>query len=135
MQEQHIKKINEILLDYFCDDTLLDINRTKDNIPLVAANVQKSTHSFSEGQLLYIYNVFWGMNKNALVVGRHRRKHRQILGVCPIASLRNFRPKLVYEPTVIRKLYGRHIHVGIFIRFFDLPGEFIDIRDYIQAIS
>jgi hypothetical protein len=130
MQEQHIEKINEILLGYFCGGILLDVNATKDNIPLVAANVQKSTHSFSEGQLLYIYNVFWGMNKNALVVGRYRRKHRLILGVCPISSLSNFRPKLVYEPTVIRKLYGRYIHVGIFMRFFDLPGEFIDIRTY-----
>ncbi|MEH2240320.1 hypothetical protein [Nostoc sp.] len=135
MQEQHIKKINEILLGYFCGGTLLDINPTKDNIPLVAANVQKSTHSFSEGQLLYIYNGFWGMNKHAQVVGRHRRKHRLILGVCPIASLINFRPKLVYEPAVIRKLHGRYIHAGIFMRFFDLPGEFIYIKDYIQAIS
>ncbi|MEH2296682.1 hypothetical protein [Nostoc sp.] len=135
MQEQHIEKINEILLGYFCGGTLLDINSTKDNIPLVAANVQKSTHSFSEGQLLYIYNVFWGMNKKALVVGRHRRKHRLILGVCPIASLSNFRPKLVYEPAVIRKLHGRYIDDRIFMRFFDLPGEFIYIKDYIRAIS
>lgn len=135
MQEKHIEKINEILLGYFCGKYILDVNATKNNIPLVAANVQKSTHSFSEGQLLYIYNVFWGMNNKALVVGRYRRKHRLILGVCPISSLSNFRPKLVYDPTVIRKLCGRHIHVGIFIRFFDLLGEFTDIKAYIQAIS
>ncbi|MCC5598946.1 hypothetical protein [Nostoc favosum] len=134
MQKQHIEKINEILLRYFCGSRFLGINPTMDNIPLVAANLQKSTHSFSEGQLLYIYNGFWGMNERVQVVGRHRRKHRLILGVCPIKSLSNFRPKLVYEPAVIRKLHGECIDGGIFMGFFDLPGEFVYIKDYIQAI-
>jgi hypothetical protein len=57
----------------------------------------------------------------AKVVGRFRRKNRWIKGVCPMASLDNFRPKLVYTPNIIKKLEGEFVSRSIFLRFFAMP--------------
>ena len=100
---------------------ILTVDPAAERLPLVAANVATSTRSFSRGQLVFIYDVYWGMNERAKVVGRFRRKRDWIRGVVPIKSLDNFRPKMVYNPFVIRKLHGEIGDGRIFPRF--LPVE------------
>ncbi|RTQ52410.1 hypothetical protein EJV47_05185 [Hymenobacter gummosus] len=92
-------------------------------LPLVAANVIIQTNSFTAGQKVHIYDVYWGMNDNALVVGRFRRKHDFIFGVIPIRKLDNFRPEYVYHPVVLNKFRrtDKAINPGIFQRFFERP--------------
>jgi hypothetical protein len=135
MNQDYVEKINDILCKHFSDNSFLIANASMESVPLVSANILKSTRSFSAGQLVYIYDIYWGMNERAKVIGRYRRKHNFILGVCPIASLTNCRPKLVYKPVIVSKLNGSYIDGGIFMRFFNLPGGFTHISEYLVAIK
>ena len=128
----HLERIKQILETYFPAGHQLAITESTTVLPLVAAVVRKSTKSFSAGQRVYVYNAHWGMYEQAMVIGRYRRAHRWICGHCPIDILDNFRPKLVYDPQIIRKLreqpepWLRNVPQGIFIawRFFAVPQDF-----------
>lgn len=117
----YLEKINAILAKNFSEKDYLIVAATDQTVPLVAATLRKATRSFSAGQLMYIYNVYWGINEQAKVLGRFRRKNRWIKGVCPIASLDNFRPIIVYSPPTIKKLSDETIASFIFPRFFAIP--------------
>jgi hypothetical protein len=117
----YLEKIKGILAKHFFEKKYLTVEATSETVPLVAATVRKGTGSFSTGQVVYIYSVYWGMNEQAKVVGRFRRKHRWIKGVCPIASLDHFRPKIVYNPTIIKTLADETIDSFIFPRFLAMP--------------
>ena len=117
----YLEKINSILAQNFAEKNYLTVETTTETVPLVAATLRKATRSFSTGQLVYIYDLYGGLNRSAKVVGRFRRKNRWIKGVCPIASLDNFRPKLVYTPDIIKKLQDEWISSAIFPRFFAMP--------------
>lgn len=119
----YLEKINGILARNFAEKSYFTVEALSEPVPLVAATLRKATHSFSAGQLLYIYDIYGGLNRSAKVIGRFRRKNRWIKGVCPIASLDNFRPKLVYTPDIIRKLEGEFINSSIFPRFFAMPVD------------
>lgn len=116
-----LEKINAIFAQSFSEKDYLRVEATHATVPLVAATLRKATRSFSAGQLAYIYGVYGGLNRQAKVIGRFRGKNRWIKGVCPIASLDNFRPKLVYTPNIIKKLAGEYIGKFLFPRFFALP--------------
>jgi len=118
----YLEKIKAILAQNFSEKNHLTVEAVTETVPLVAATARKATRSFSTGQLVYIYSVYWGMNEQAKVVGRFRRKHRWIKGVCPIVSLDNFRPKIVYNPNIIKKLADETINSFIFPRFFAMPA-------------
>jgi hypothetical protein len=132
MNDPHVERVEAWIRRYFADPQirLLDVDSGMTAVPLVQATVLKSTHSFSANQTLFVYCVHWGMNERAMVVGRFRGKHRFVRGVCPIASLGNFRPKLVQHPAVLGALAGRYVDGGIFIRFLALPGEHRSFREY-----
>jgi hypothetical protein len=118
----YVEKIEAFHQTYFARGQALSVDAETQSVPLVMAKVRKSTHSFSQGQKIYIYDVYWGVNERAHVIGQFRRKHRWIKGTCPIASLENFRPTEVFHPAVITKLVeGGPIHRGLFERFFPLP--------------
>lgn len=118
----YLEKIKVILARNFSEKNHLIVAAAHETVPLVAATLRKATHSFSAGQVVYIYNVYWGMNEQAKVVGRFRRKNRWIKGVCPIALLDDFRPKIVYRPDIIQKLDDETIESFIFPRFFAMPA-------------
>jgi len=118
----YVEKIEAIDAAYFSTSQELKIDSSTQSIPLIMATVRKSTHSFSQGQRIYIYDVDWGVNERALVIGKFRRSHRWIRGVCPIASLENFRPTVVFHPAVIKKLSdGCSVHGRLFWRFLARP--------------
>lgn len=117
-----LEKIKAILAQNFSEKNYLTVETATETVPLIAAIVRKSTRSFSTGQRVYIYSVYWGMNEQVKVVGRFRRKNRWIKGVCPIASLDHFRPKIVYNPNIIKTLADETIDSSIFPRFFAMPG-------------
>jgi hypothetical protein len=124
MNEEQIKqyeKLRTILENNFSGKDSFVVEPDAKSIPLVMANVAKSTRSFSVGQIIYIYDGYWGMAEKVKVVGRFRRKHNWICGVIPIKNLENFRSKIVYEPTVLKKLSGKTINDTIFTMFLDLP--------------
>lgn len=114
------EKLQLILEHNFSNREYFLIRPETQNVPLVVANVIKSTRSFSAGQLVYIYDVYWGMNDNAKIVGRFRRKQNWMRGVIPIKNLSNFRLKAAYEPTVLKKLQGEKITRYLFPRFLSL---------------
>jgi hypothetical protein len=105
----YLEKINGILAQNFAGKGYLMVEATTGTVPLVAATLRK--------------DLYGGLNRSAKVVGRFRRKNRWIKGVCPIASLDNFRPKLVYIPNIIKKLEGEAINRFIFPRFFAMPTD------------
>jgi|GEM_PF-4281150 len=122
-----LARIGEILQHSFPDPNPFSLTATAatERLPLVKANVRKQTRSFSQGQKVHIYSVYWGLNERALVVARFRRKHDYIFGVIPIDNLENFRPEYVYHPQVLAKfrLTGNRVDSGIFSRFFNLPHQ------------
>lgn len=110
--EATIEKIKE---KFFADHKkFITVYKDMLGIPVIVANINKSTRSFSAGQIVYIYGGYWGEAERTKVVGRYRRKHRFILGVCPIANLESHRPNIVYDPRVIQKLDGQHISASLF---------------------
>ncbi len=127
-ENSYLEKIQAILATYFAENLTLDVTEATTTLPLVAALVQKSTRSFSHGQRIYVYNAHWGMDEVAMVVGRYRRTGRWICGHCPMHVLDNFRPKIIYDPQILRKLreqttagqYG--VSQSIFFRFFAMPS-------------
>lgn len=110
-------KVQEIKELFFKEENLLEVVASMKSIPLVAANISKSSHSFTEGQLLYIFGGYWGVGERVKVVGRFRRKNRIIKGACPIKNLVNHRLKVIYNPAIIRKLEGQYINFGLFVGF------------------
>jgi hypothetical protein len=130
----HPRRVEAILRTFLVDSCFFTVAPGTRTAPLVAVRLGKSTRSFSLGQAVYVYDGYWGMNEHACVVGRHRRKHRFIRGVCPIASLVDPRPKIVYAPAVLRKLEGATIDGSIFTRFCNLPGDFMYFDDYRKHI-
>lgn len=132
MNETELAKLNNILLAYFVGGKRLVVNSCASPILLVAATVRVQTKSFSAGQILYIYDVYWGENERALTVGRFRRKHRFICGNCPVRNLTGFRPVQVFDPRIIQKV--ALVNPGIFLRFFDLPGGHDTITHYIESL-
>jgi hypothetical protein len=120
-EEKRHEKLRRIMITHFSQKSEIEVTTETQKIPLVAANVSKSTRSFSKGQVLYIYDGYWGMAERVKVVGRFRRKHNWIKGVIPIKNLGNFRPDEVYKPVVIGKLDGEIIHENLFSLFLDLP--------------
>lgn len=127
-ENSYLEKIQAILATYFAENHTLDVTEATTTLPLVAALVQKSTRSFSHGQRIYVYNGHWGMNEVAMVIGRYRRTGRWICGHCPMHILDNFRPKIIYDPQILRKLreqttVGPHgVSQLIFFRFFAMPN-------------
>ena len=115
-------RVEDIENLFFSESRFFDVESSMESIPLIAANVCKSTNSFTEGQLLYIYSGFWGENENFKVVGRFRRKNRIIKGVCPISSLSNLRPKIVYDKKIIYKLAGTYIDID-FSSWFSVTNK------------
>jgi hypothetical protein len=118
----YLEKINTILAKNFSEQRYLAGGATTKTVPLIAATLRKATRSFSAGQTVYIYNVYWGMNERAKVIGRFRQKNRWIRSACPIESLDHFRPKIVYSPEIIKKLDDETIDSFIFPRFFAMPS-------------
>jgi hypothetical protein len=114
------ERLESTIRKLFWASPILTVDPAAERLPLVAANVATSTRSFSRGQLVFIYDVYWGMNERAKVVGRFRRKRDWIRGVVPIKSLDNFRPKMVHNPFVIRKLHGEIVDGRIFPRFLPI---------------
>lgn len=112
MADDPQKSRDALRQQFFPEGGWLDVHRDADCIPLVAANLSRSTRSFSEGQRVYVYDGFFGMNERVKVAGRYRRKHRVILGVCPTKKLRDHRLVVVYEPAVLRALHGVRIHLA-----------------------
>jgi hypothetical protein len=84
-------------------------------VPLIAARLATSTRSFSAGQKVLVYDGYWGMAERVKVVARYRRKHRWVLGVCPLARLTDGRPVIEYSPAVVRALRGQSISIGMFL--------------------
>lgn len=124
VNEEQIKqyeKLRTILENNFSEKDSIIVEPNAKNIPLVAASVIKATRSFSIGQVVYIYDGYWGMAERVKVVGRFRRKRNWIRGVIPIKNLGNFRAKIVYNSTVLKKLEGETISDNIFTLFLDLP--------------
>ena len=130
----HAAKVESFVRRFYAHDTHLVVNEATTEVPLVAANLSVSTRSFSAGQLLYVYDVYWGMNERAKVVGRYRGKNRFVTGVCRIDRLENARPKIAAHPGVVRALAGQWISGGIFLRFLDLPGGFKTFADYRDSV-
>jgi|SRR6476661_2186263 len=128
-----LARLNEILKNDFvgANELRLPVTEQSERVPLVKATVCKSSRSFSVGQKVHIYDVYWGMNEKALVVARYRRKHEYILGVIPIKNLEGFRPDYVYHPAVLQKLRlaGKKVDSRIFGRFFTLPHQ-LSSMDY-----
>lgn len=114
-------KLKAMLERNFSASERLTVQASMECVPVVVANVRKQTRSFSLGQKIYIYDVYWGMNDNAKVVARYRRKHDWIRGVIPIRNLENFRFGMAYEPVVIRKLVDETISRHLFARFLEEP--------------
>jgi hypothetical protein len=132
--DDHVAQINQIVRRFFADRDWLVPRTDAQAVPLVAARLTKSTHSFSAGQLVYVYDVYWGMNERARVVARFRRKHKFVLGVCPIASLEDARPKIVHTPAVVHKLSDSMVVGGVFLRFFQLPGGCYHFSQYRKLV-
>jgi hypothetical protein len=128
----HTERVESIVRTFFSESCFFTVTPDARAVPMVAARLSKSTRSFSAGQVVYVYDVFWGVNERARVVGRYRRKHRFIHGVCPIASLVDARPKVVCAPAVLRTLAGTRIDGGILLRFYNLGsgGDFMYFDDY-----
>jgi len=102
-------KLQTIESAFFVDSKSLIIDEDMEAIPLVVASVSKATRSFSKDQTLYIYDAYWGMNERVKVIGRYRRKHRLVQGVCPWVNLKSYRPTIVYDPNIIQRLKGKTI--------------------------
>lgn len=63
------------------------------------------TKHFVAGAKLHCVNWMWGMGVETVVaVGRHRGGSQLVEVLLPTARLTNFRAKLVYRPSVLRKL-------------------------------
>ena len=109
------QKISEIEEQFFAGCDSVSIEQGMESIPVVAANLSKSTNSFTQGQSVYVFDGYWGMAERVKVVGRYRRKNRFVKGVCQRANLENHRPKIIYEPAVIRKLIGETIRLSTIV--------------------
>jgi hypothetical protein len=127
-----LARIQEILLTEFSDDNPYwwQMTEATARIPLVKANVRQHLRSFSQGQKVHIYDVYWN-SERALIVARHRRKHDYIFGVVPIKHLENFRPDYVYHPAVLAKFRQAdpRVSAAIFGCFFHLPHQ-LGASDY-----
>lgn len=118
---EHVSKARGIVEELFSGASIL-VAEDKKELPLVAARLTRSTRTFSAGQLVYVFDVYWGMNERVKAVGRYRRKHRFVVGACPIAILDDCRPKRVMTPAVIELLTGERIPRALFEgRFWPMP--------------
>lgn len=136
----HEERVHEIIHRFFSvagGSSLLPIESQAEAAPLIKARVTKATRSFSEGQVVFVYDVYWGMNERAKVAARYRRKHRFVRGEIDIESLADARPVIVYDPAVIRALDGRNVDGGIFARMLsvvpDHYKQFAEYRDVVLA--
>lgn len=130
------EKIMAILAAYFPTDQVFVVDASTQSVPLIMATVRKATHSFSSGQRVYIYDVYGGMNERVQVIGRFRRHHRWIRGVCPIVSLENTRPTVVFHPSVIKKLSGKAwIRRALFEGFLVTPSDIVQGNERMSRIS
>lgn len=112
-----------ILARYFSESRYLVVPADATTVPLVAARLARSTTIFSAGQRVYVYDAYWGMNERALVLGRYRRRHRWVRGVCAIDILVDCRPQLVWSRAVIARLEGCSIAAGLFQgRLWPMPA-------------
>lgn len=118
IEEAH-RIAGEIKKTFFSLEDRFRVDKSHQTIPLVAAKVHLSTRSFSAGQVVYIYDGYWGMAERVKVIGRYRRKNRFILGVCPIKNLSDYRPKIVYQPQIIKKLLGETLEWSYYKGFWD----------------
>lgn len=100
---------------FFPNGRWLDVSVGHAVVPLVAARLARSTRTYSEGQKVYVYGGFYGENERLEVVGRYRRKHRFVLGVCAREVLVDRRVVVVHEPAVVRALAGRRITLATLI--------------------
>lgn len=76
----------------------------KNPVKIVKATLTKSTRSFSKGQVVYIYDGFWGMAERIKVIGRYRRKHRFVIGVCPMDNVTNYKEVTIHDPRILALL-------------------------------
>jgi hypothetical protein len=121
----HVDASREILERFYPDGARYHaVPAGAELVPVVAARMERSTHTFTAGQVVLVHDAFWGMNENAKVLGRYRRKHRWVRGVCPIDILVDCRPRLERSPAVLALLAGTSIPGGLFGgRFWPMPGE------------
>ncbi|WP_020407829.1 hypothetical protein [Hahella ganghwensis] len=120
------EKAFEIYSHFYPMERWLTVKGAEESLPLVAANVVNSTNSFSAGQLVYIYDGHWGMGETVKVVGRYRKKNRLIKGHVMIKNLISFRPKIIFNPAIIKKLEEEFIPSMLFAGFAypDAPYRF-----------
>jgi hypothetical protein len=119
----HVAAAEAILARWFMDGRWCVVGESPGPLPLVAARLSRSTPGYSVGQRVYVYDVFWGMNERARVLGRHRRRHGWVHGVCPIDMLIDCRPRVVHTPAVLAAMRGRAIDAGCFRgRFWPMPS-------------
>ncbi len=129
MHTDQIKdKTHNIFEKFFKSSDVYLVKGDEEFIPLLAANLKRSTPSFTEGQLLYIYDD-WGMAENLKVVARYRAKHRFVDSHCAIHNVTNFRPKQIHSPVVIKKLKGQVISKALFKDFFN-PDRLHAVKVY-----
>ncbi len=107
--------LDAIRRQFFADQPWFDVGAAADSVPVVAARLSGGTRSFSEGQRVYVYDGFFGQNERVKVVGRYRRKHRFIRGVCPMQKLIDPRLVVVYQPAVLGLLEGQRITLATLI--------------------
>lgn len=116
-------RLQQIEQEDFGSQPWLSADEQTERLPVVKANLRRHTRMFNEGQKVYIYNVYWGLNERAMVVARFRRKYQFVFGVVPIKDLSHFRPDHLYHPKALEKFRqtAAQIHTGIFRRFFERP--------------
>ncbi|GEM_PF-6681080 len=71
--------------------------------------IRNGTKKFRGKQKVYYQYGYWGMGGQAIIViGRYRGKYKYISCAIRSAVLTDFRPELVYSPTIIEQLHFRY---------------------------
>jgi hypothetical protein len=61
---------------------------------------RNGTKHFRGGAKVYVIDAFWGNCHTVTVIGQHRKSRKWMCLHMPAEHLEDFRPKLVYSPTV-----------------------------------
>jgi hypothetical protein len=72
------------------------------------AEIRLGTKHFAPGAKVYIIDWFAGTCARIVVIGLHRKSKKLIRLVIDVKLVENLRPKLCYNPTVIKKIHEHY---------------------------